>query len=185
MLRIDVSSADRYTIPASNPFGTEIWAYGLRNPWRFSFDRATGDLYIADVGQDMYEEINFQAVNDRGGENYGWRIMEGLHCYNPRTGCDQTGLALPVAEYPHDQGCAITGGYVYRGRQFPQLTGWYFFGDFCRGLIWTLSRSATGEWQIAKRLDTGFTLSSFGEDQSGELYVLSFDEGSVYQVVAR
>ncbi len=184
ILRIDVRNTDRYTIPPSNPFGTEIWAYGLRNPWRFSFDRSTGDLYIADVGQDTYEEIDFQPANDRGGENYGWRIMEGLHCYTPSKGCDQTGLTLPVAEYTHDFGCAEVGGYVYRGQKYPQLQGLYFFGDYCSGNIWTLSRSATGEWQMVKRLNAGFTISSFGEDQSGELYVLGFDDGTVYRLAA-
>lgn len=184
ILRIDVSGPDRYKVPASNPFGTEIWAYGLRNPWRFSFDRATGDLYIADVGQDTYEEIDFQPANDRGGENYGWRIMEGLHCYNPATGCDQSGLTLPIAEYTHASGCALVGGYVYRGQKYPQLNGLYFFGDYCSGNIWTLQRSAAGEWQMIQRLAAGFTISSFGEDQNGELYVLGFDENTVYRLAA-
>jgi glucose/arabinose dehydrogenase len=185
ILRIDVNNTDRYTIPSSNPFGTEIWDYGLRNPWRFSFDRLTGDLFIADVGQNTYEEIDFQPTNDHGGENYGWRIMEGKHCYNPSNGCDQTGLTLPVAEYTHDFGCSITGGYVYRGPKYPQLQGLYFFGDYCSGIIWTLQRDAKGDWQMIKRLDAGFTISSFGEDQSGELYVLGFDDGTVYRLVAQ
>jgi glucose/arabinose dehydrogenase len=185
ILRIDVSNPDRYAIPASNPFGDEIWAYGLRNPWRFSFDRATGDLYIGDVGQNAYEEINFQPAASRGGENYGWRIMEGTHCYNPSTGCNQTGLTLPIAEYSHDFGCSVTGGSVYRGPKYPQLNGLYFFADFCSGTLWTLQRDARGEWQMINRLEAGFTLSSFGEDQSGELYVLGFDDDSVYRLVAR
>jgi glucose/arabinose dehydrogenase len=185
ILRIDVRNTDQYSIPPSNPFGDEIWAYGLRNPWRFSFDRSTGDLYIADVGQNTYEEIDFQPANDSGGENYGWRIMEGLHCFSPARGCDRANLTLPVAEYAHDQGCAATGGYVYRGQKYPQLNGLYFFGDYCSGLIWTLSRSPAGEWQMLKRLDSGFTISSFGEDQAGELYVLNFGDNSVYRLAAK
>ncbi len=111
--------------------------------------------------------------------------MEGLHCYNPSTGCDQTGLTLPVAEYTHAFGCALVGGYVYRGQKYPQLQGLYFFGDYCSGIIWTLQRDATGEWQMIKRLDAGFTISSFGEDQSGELYVLGLDDNTVYRLVAQ
>src|SRR5205807_6541081 len=122
---------------ADNPFVNtpgarpEIWAYGLRNPWRFSFDRATNDLWIADVGQDSYEEVDFQPANSRGGENYGWNLMEGLHCYSPATGCSMQGLTLPVAEYSHANGCSITGGFVYRGRVWPGLRGMYLYGDYC------------------------------------------------------
>ncbi len=184
MLRIDVTSQDTYALPASNPFGSEIWAYGLRNPWRFSFDRATGDLFIADVGQNTYEEVNFQPAASTGGENYGWRIMEASHCFNPRQGCDQTGLVLPVAEYSHDEGgCSITGGYVYRGTQYPVLNGAYFFGDYCSGKIWALQRTGD-QWQMTKLLDSGVQISSFGEDVNGELYVVQHN-GAVYQLIAK
>lgn len=184
ILRIDVRSTDRYTVPASNPFGNEIWAYGLRNPWRFSFDRSTGDLYIADVGQNTYEEIDFQPASDPGGENYGWRIMEGRHCYNPSKGCDQTGLTLPVAEYSHDSGCSVTGGYVYRGQKYPQWQGLYFFTDYCSGTIWSLQRDASGRWQMIRRLDSGLNISSFGQDQAGELYIIGHSDGTIYRLAA-
>jgi glucose/arabinose dehydrogenase len=184
MLRIDVTNQDTYAIPVSNPRGNEIWAYGLRNPWRFSFDRSTGDLYIADVGQNTYEEVDFQAASSKGGENYGWRIMEGLHCYDPSEGCDQSGLVLPIAEYSHAEGgCSITGGYVYRGLQYPVLDGAYFFGDYCTGFIWSLQR-AGDQWQLTKRLESGVRISSFGEDVNGELYVIDHG-GAVYQLVAK
>ncbi|MFN8597657.1 MAG: PQQ-dependent sugar dehydrogenase [Anaerolineae bacterium] len=185
LLRIDVTNQATYAIPSSNPFGNEIWALGLRNPWRFSFDRATGDLYIADVGQNTYEEVNFQPASSAGGENYGWRIMEGLHCFNPREGCDQTGLVLPVAEYSHAVGgCSITGGYVYRGAQYPALQGQYFFGDYCSGTIWSLQRDDAGQWQMQVALNADVRISSFGEDVNGELYVIDHS-GAVYQIGAK
>ena len=184
ILRIDVTDQDTYAIPASNPFGNEIWSYGWRNPWRFSFDRATNDLYIADVGQNVYEEVNFQPADSPGGENYGWRIMEGMHCFDPRQGCDQSGLVLPVAEYSHDEGgCSVTGGYVYRGLEYPALNGTYFFGDYCSGIIWSLQREGE-QWPMTKRLETGVRISSFGEDVNGEMYVIDHG-GAVYQLVAR
>ena len=184
LLRIDVNNQDTYAVPPTNPFHTEVWAYGLRNPWRFSFDRSTGDLYIADVGQDTYEEVDFQPAASKGGENYGWRIMEGLHCFNPQEGCDQSGLVLPIAEYRHDEGgCSITGGYVYRGLQYPVLDGAYFFGDYCSGIIWSL-QSEGAEWQMTKRLESSVRISSFGEDVNGELYVIDHS-GAVYQLMAR
>jgi glucose/arabinose dehydrogenase len=184
ILRIDVTNQDTYAIPPDNPFGTEVWSYGWRNPWRFSFDRATNDLYSADVGQNVYEEVHFQPASSKGGENYGWRIMEGLHCFNPREGCDQSGLVLPIAEYSHDVGgCSITGGYVYRGAQYPALTGLYFFGDYCTGYIWSLQRVGD-QWEMTKRLESGVLISSFGEDVNGEVYVVDHS-GAVYQVVAR
>jgi glucose/arabinose dehydrogenase len=184
LLRIDVTGQDTYAIPPTNPFGNEIWAYGLRNPWRFSFDRATNDLYIADVGQDTYEEIDVQPASSKGGENYGWRIMEGLHCYDPSEGCDQSGLVLPVAEYSHDVGgCAIIGGYVYHGSKYPALQGAYFFGDYCTGYIWSLQREGD-QWQMTKRLESGLLISSFGEDVNGEVYVID-QKGAVYQLSAR
>jgi glucose/arabinose dehydrogenase len=184
LLRLDVVNQATYVIPASNPFGTEVWAYGLRNPWRYSFDRATGDLYIADVGQDTYEEVDFQPAASTGGENYGWRIMEGLHCFNPQDYCDQSGLVLPVAEYSHAVGgCSITGGYVYRGAKYPVLSGQYFFGDYCSGIIWSLQRSGD-QWQMTKRLESGLLISSFGEDVNGELYVIDHN-GAVYRLATK
>lgn len=184
LLRIDVTNQTTYTIPASNPFGNEIWALGLRNPWRFSFDRLTGDLYIADVGQDTYEEVDFQPAADAGGENYGWRIMEGLHCYNPSAGCDRSGLTLPIAEYSHGEGCSVTGGYVYRGADYPALQGQYFFADYCSGTIWSLQRDAAGQWTRTDRLAANLPISSLGENVNGELYVIDLG-GAVYQLVAK
>jgi glucose/arabinose dehydrogenase len=184
LLRIDVTQQDTYAVPPTNPFRTEVWAYGLRNPWRFSFDRSTGDLYIADVGQNLYEEVDVQPAASTGGENYGWRIMEGWHCYDPQEGCDQAGLVLPVAEYSHDAGgCAITGGYVYRGSQYPALQGAYFFGDYCSGIIWSLQREGD-RWQMIKRLTADMRISSFGEDVNGELYVIDHG-GGVYRLTAK
>jgi glucose/arabinose dehydrogenase len=184
MLRIDVTNQDPYAIPPDNPFGNEIWSYGWRNPWRFSFDRATGDVYLADVGQNAYEEVHFQPADSAGGENYGWRIMEGTHCFDPGQGCDQSGLVLPVAEYSHAEGgCSITGGYVYRGLDYPVLNGAYFFGDYCSGIIWSLQRDGD-QWLMTKRLEAGVRISSFGEDANGELYVVDHG-GAVYQLIAR
>lgn len=190
ILRIDVN-ADTYRVPADNPFVNtpnalpEIWAYGLRNPWRFSFDRATGDLYIADVGQSSYEEVNFQPASSKGGENYGWRIMEGAHCYNETDGeCDTTGLVLPIAEYTHDLGCSITGGYVYRGKLFPWLVGQYIFADYCTGVVWATARDANGVWQTRRVTTFDDTISSFGEDELGELYVAGHKSGTIYKLTS-
>jgi glucose/arabinose dehydrogenase len=142
ILRLDTEAGVvPYAIPAGNPFGNEIWAYGLRNPWRFSFDRATGDLYIADVGQNLIEEVNFQPATSSGGENYGWKVMEGTSCFLSPA-CDRAGLILPVAEYSHADGnCSVTGGFVYRGNQFPDLQGIYLYADFCSGRMWARSSS--------------------------------------------
>jgi glucose/arabinose dehydrogenase len=180
MLRLDVLGGEPYAIPPDNPFlagpaAREIWAYGLRNPWRYSFDRAAGDLYIADVGQNAYEEVNFQPAGSAGGENYGWDYLEGLH---PFEGEPPPGLIAPVAEYAQAEGgCSVTGGYVYRGQQMPELSGIYFFGDYCSGLIWALFRNAAGEWQQQLAFETGFSISSFGEDEAGELYVVDHGGG--------
>jgi glucose/arabinose dehydrogenase len=189
ILRIDVDGAAPYVVPASNPFVgvpgalPEIWAYGLRNPWRFTFDRLTGDLFIGDVGQGEWEEIDLQPAASGGGENYGWRIMEGSHCFNPSTGCDQNGLVLPVLEYSHDLGCAVIGGYRYRGGQVPGIAGRYLFADFCSGTIWSASPGAGGGWASAVLLQTDFMISSFGEGLDGELYVLSYGaSGTLYKV---
>jgi glucose/arabinose dehydrogenase len=188
LLRLDVSGGgDKYSIPPSNPFvgqngvKPEIWAYGLRNPWRATFDRATSDLWIADVGQDTYEEIDFQPAGDKGGENYGWRFMEGFHPYQ---GQPPAGLTLvpPVAEYTHQEGgCAVAGGYVYRGPSLPELDGIYFLGDYCSGLTWTLARAA-GQTQRALFIKTGFQISSFGQDEAGELYVCDYGAGVIYRL---
>jgi glucose/arabinose dehydrogenase len=190
MLRINVMGTDTYTVPADNPFldwpdaRPEIRALGLRNPWRFAFDRATGDLYIADVGQNLYEEVDFQSANSAGGENYGWDVMEGNHCFEPAANCDPGGLVLPIAEYDHTQGCSITGGYVYRGTRYPQMAGIYFFGDFCSGTIWGLRQEASGEWAMALLLKANVTISSFGEDAAGEIYVVGYGDGTIYHLVA-
>ncbi|MGB8509058.1 MAG: PQQ-dependent sugar dehydrogenase, partial [Pyrinomonadaceae bacterium] len=188
LLRLDVESGQpaTYNIPASNPFVNragfrpEIWAIGLRNPWRFSFDRQTGDLYIADVGQGSWEELNFQQANDSGGENYGWRIMEGMHCFNP-TSCSAVGLTLPVWEYNHALGCSVTGGYVYRGAAFPRMQGLYFYSDFCSGRIWALHREGAS-WVNTQLLDTTLSVSTFGEDESGGLYLADYNGGTIYTV---
>ena len=187
MLRIDVESDSGelpYLVPPTNPFTDtvgylpEIWALGLRNPWRFFFDRETGDLYIADVGQNMYEEINYQPASSPGGENYGWNIMEASHCYAAAT-CDQTGLTLPVWEYAHDVGRSVTGGYVYRGPH-RDLRGLYIYGDYMSGRIWGLRRE--GEtWENNLLTDTQARITSFGEDEAGHLYLADHD-GAVYRL---
>ncbi len=190
LLRIDVAGQEPYAVPSDNPFvgqsgaRPEIWALGLRNPWRFSFDRATGDLYIADVGQNRWEEVDFQPADSRGGENYGWDVMEGKHCFEPAAGCDTGGLVLPVAEYDHSLGCSITGGYVYRGTRYPQMAGVYFFGDYCSGRVWGLRREASGAWRIAELLQVGVNISSFGEDAAGELYMVGYNDGVIYHLTA-
>jgi glucose/arabinose dehydrogenase len=188
ILRLDVNGGDPYGIPADNPFADgkagkpEVWAYGLRNPWRFSFDRQTGDLYIGDVGQNKYEEIDFQKAGTPGGLNYGWNIMEGLHCY-AQDNCSQQGLTLPVAEYSHDIGCSVTGGYVYRGSAFPRFQGAYFYGDYCSGRIWALQATGNSQWQATEVLQSGRAISSFGEDEAGELYLTDLNDGKVYRIV--
>jgi glucose/arabinose dehydrogenase len=182
LLRLEVESGVLpYAIPAGNPFGDEIWALGLRNPWRFSFDRATGDLYIGDVGQGAFEEVNVQPAASPGGENYGWDVMEGLHCFGSAT-CSQAGLILPVAEYGHDEGdCSVTGGFVYRGTEHPALRGIYLYGDFCSGRIWGLRRTGTG-WRNQLLLDSNLRIASFGEDEAGNLYLADLAGGELYRV---
>ncbi|MCL5996731.1 MAG: PQQ-dependent sugar dehydrogenase [Chloroflexi bacterium] len=188
ILRIDVSQAGQpYTVPASNPPLNnsnlrEIWAYGLRNPWRFSFDRATGDLYIADVGQNKYEEIDFQPAGSTGGENYGWNLREGFEPYGGNA-ADESGLTAPIYQYGRDAGCSVTGGYVYRGKALPSLDGVYLYSDYCSGHIWSLQRATDGQWQNALLLDSGLNVSSFGEDEAGEIYVIDLG-GAVYQLAA-
>lgn len=189
ILRIDVDNADPYGIPADNPFvdvpetSAEIWSYGWRNPWRFSFDRQTGDMYIADVGQNQYEEVHVEPAGSPGGLNYGWNLMEGNHCFRSPD-CDPVAqnLVLPVTEYDHSQGCSITGGYVYRGESFPDLNGVYLYGDFCSGLIWGLRREADGGWSQAQLLTSGYRISSFGQDEAGEIYLVDHG-GEILRVV--
>ena len=187
LLRIDVDAGDPYAIPAGNPFATsggakEIWALGLRNPWRFAFDRSAGLLYIGDVGQGAWEEVDVQPAS-QGGLNYGWRIMEGAHCYNPAN-CSSAGLVLPAVEYDHSNGqCAIIGGFVYRGTRFPALAGQYFYADLCAGWVRSFSYAGGGvTGQTSWNLDVSpGTPLSFGEDARGELYLLT-GGGDVYRI---
>lgn len=189
ILRIDVDSGSPYGIPQDNPFvgksgvRPEIWAYGLRNPWRFSFDRKTGDLWIGDVGQGRIEEIDLQPASSRGGENYGWKLMEGSECFLSDS-CNKTGLVLPVAEYDHSQGCSVTGGYVYRGKAVPSLAGTYIYGDYCSGRVWGATRE-NGKWEIVELARTTFSISSFGEDAEGELYLADHKSGTVYKLTGK
>lgn len=190
MLRLDVNGEEPYAIPESNPFAgdttalDEIWASGLRNPWRFSFDRETGDLWIADVGQALIEEINWQPAGSPGGENYGWRCYEGSEVYND-DGCPQEEeLTFPVHEYPHDPGghCSVTGGFVYRGSRLPQLEGHYFFADYCSNTLWSLFEEE-GEWILENHGNhPGNRITTFGEDHRGELYVAGRESGTVYRL---
>ncbi|MSP78671.1 MAG: glucose sorbosone dehydrogenase [Dehalococcoidia bacterium] len=188
ILRIDVNSQAsglKYGIPPDNPFANraearpEIYAYGMRNPWRFSFDRAIGQLWVGDVGQDAREEVD---VVQKGG-NYGWNIMEGKNCYQPKTGCNQQDLQLPVADYGHDLGCSVTGGYVYRGKEMPALVGAYLYSDFCSGRVWALRYQNGQVTEQAQVADTKVQVTSFAEDPAGELYLLSYD-GKIYRLRA-
>ena len=211
ILRIDVDNGDTYAIPGNNPFVDvenakgEIWLYGLRNVWRFSFDRENGDVYLGDVGQDMWEEINFISAKEAGGQNFGWRVMEANHCYNPPEDCEQTGI-LPIYEYPNDanymkvltgmdepnvDGCSVTGGYVYRGENIPGLQGTYFFADYCSGNIWTFKevdgkaiefKNRTEEISLGGGEFTNY-ISSFGEDNNGELYIVDYN-GIIFKLTA-
>ncbi len=207
MLRIDVDGGTPYAIPPTNPFAApglpldEIWAKGVRNPYRWSFDRLTGDMYIADVGQNAWEEIDFQpALPDSGGQNYGWRLMEGLHCYNPPQNCNpgEPFLTLPIHEYSHGGTpfrCSITGGYVYRGSAVPEIAGHYFFADFCSNQVWSFKVVNGVVTEFTERTSElapggGLSLQSiagFGEDGSGELYLCdrgSGTNGEIYKIVS-
>lgn len=191
MLRIDVeSNTTPYAIPTDNPFRhnrafrDEIWAFGLRNPWRFSFDRHTKDLYIADVGQNKFEEVNIQPAKSKGGENYGWNIMEGKHCFK-RFFCNKSNLVLPVVEYDHSQGDrSITGGNVYRGKDFPRMQGIYFYADYVSGRLWGL-RKTRNNWETKLLFDTPYHISTFGEDQAGNLYLADHLRGTIYKLEAK
>ncbi|MEW6143628.1 MAG: PQQ-dependent sugar dehydrogenase [Thermodesulfobacteriota bacterium] len=190
MLRIDVDGGEPYGIPPDNPFrnvsGTrpEIWAYGLRNPWRFSFDSSTGDMYIGDVGEGKWEEVDYQPRSSRGGENYGWSFLEGSYEFKLPNGYDTKGLTFPVAEYSHEDGCSVTGGYVYRGGKSPGLKGTYFFSDYCSGKLWGLRKKPGGSWEWAEFLDTELNVSSFGVDEAGEIYILDLGKGGIYRIAA-
>ena len=186
MLRIDVNGGSPYAIPAGNPFvdavgaRPEIWAYGLRNPWRFSFDRTNGDLFIGDVGQNEVEEVDFQPASSTGGENYGWSCREGDDApdFNP---CDGSPLMSPILVYDHGEGCSVTGGYRYRG-SIATLAGKYVYGDFCSGRIWFASDSS-GTWSAEEWANTNISISAFGEDEEGELYVADLGRGEIYRFV--
>jgi glucose/arabinose dehydrogenase len=188
MLRIDVDHGNPYSIPATNPFYNstttrgEIWALGLRNPWRFSFDRLTGDLWIADVGQKLVEEIDFQAAGSKGGENYGWHCYEGNLLYNSVECAPISLYTFPVYTYPHDPECSITGGYIYRGSNLSPFYGKYFFSDYCTDKIWTLNKIA-GNW-IREDFGqfSGNRFSTFGEDVNGQLYVAGLASGKLFRI---
>ena len=195
LLRLDVRTSP-YAIPTSNPFAGqtgkrgEIWAYGLRNPWRYDFDTPPsgggGDtqLYIADVGQDAYEEVNV-APATTAGIDYGWNVMEGRHCYSPSSGCNQTGLRLPVLEYDRSQGCSITGGFVYRGAAIPELAGHYFYSDYCNGWLASMTGDAASGFTTRRwTVPSVGRVTSFGEDAAHELYVVSAG-GTVYRIVKK
>jgi glucose/arabinose dehydrogenase len=192
ILRIDVDSGSPYSIPPDNPFAgpgdplEEIWALGLRNPWRFSFDRSTGDMYIGDVGQDDWEEIDYQAAESPGGLNFGWHCREGAHNFNFSDECALSELTDPIAEYDHGQGYSVTGGFVYRGRRYQALVGRYFYADYGTGRIWTVYSIGPDSWSTPElMLDTSLKISTFGEDESGELYLAhrNLSNGTIYQII--
>jgi len=190
ILRIDVDSGTPFAVPDTNPFlddpnaRDEIWASGLRNPWRFSFDRQTGDMYIGDVGQNRVEEINFEPGGNEGGSNYGWRRMEGSLCFNPASNCNDGSLTLPILEYAHvGEGCSgsVTGGYVYRGLEYPHLDGIYFYADFCTGAFYAGVRAEESWSQVGPRA-TSFSIGTFGEDEAGEMYFGNFGDATIYRL---
>jgi len=190
ILRIDVDADDEpYGIPADNPFADgadgapEVLMYGLRNPWRFSLDRETGLLWIADVGQNAYEEVNRVDPVGDAGANLGWNVMEASHCFE-QAECPTDGLTLPVAEYGRSLGCSVTGGYVYRGDAMPGLRGWYLFSDYCSGTLFGIPSDAAGVVAPRAILETGANVSTFGEDADGELYLADVEAGIIYRVVA-
>ncbi len=188
ILRIDVNAGSPYAIPADNPFASggglgEIWAYGFRNPWRFSFDSATGDLYIGDVGQGEWEEIDFLPSGTAAGANLGWSYFEGSQVYQGSPP-DGASLISPVAEYSHNDGCSVIGGYVYRGESLPAWQGVYIYADYCSGKIFGLVQTAEGNWETALLFNTQFSITSFGLDEAGELYVVDRTSG-IYQLQSR
>ncbi len=186
ILRVDVDNGAPAKAPPDNPFvgrqgaRPEIWAYGLRNPWRWSFDRQTGDMWISDVGQDLWEEVNFAPAGSTGGRNYGWRRMEGRRCFNPGSGCNDGSLTLPVIDYGQTGGnCSVTGGYRYRGAAYPSFAGVYFYADFCSGAFYAASQSGAASFRTAGPRATPFRASTFGEDEAGEIYMADFNSGSI------
>ena len=192
IIRIDVGDAtpaQPYLIPPDNPFVDdpdvrgETWAFGLQNPWRMSFDRATGLLWAADVGQERREEVDVL----RPGENYGWNVTEGTLCFEPADGCDRTGLTAPLWDYGHEDGCSISGGFVYRGEAIAALQGWYVFSDFCTGTVWAIyaeAAAAGAPVEPVRLWEEGPGVVSFGEDADGELYVLTFSDARIYRIVS-
>lgn len=178
MLRIDVDSGRDGAAAA-----IEVWGLGLRNPWRFSFDRATGEIWIGDVGQNAWEEVDVADTQRPAPLHFGWKTMEGFHCYDPRQGCDAKGLELPLYEYGHDAGCSVTGGYVYRGKAMSALAGRYLFSDYCTGVVWSLLRDATGKATVNTVLASKVSVSSFGEDAAGELYLCDYGGGKILRIV--
>lgn len=182
--RVDVDHGSPYAIPDDNPFAKgggrkEVFAYGLRNPWRFSFDRLTGALFAADVGQDLWEEIDIV----ENGKNYGWNVMEGFHCFKPRKGCKTEGLVLPIHEYGHDDGISITGGFVYRGKKIPALEGVYVYADYGSGKIWGLTYDQKAKKKVKNELllNSNLPVTTFGEDPDGELYLAAY-QGMIYRI---
>jgi glucose/arabinose dehydrogenase len=193
ILRVDVDRPDadlEYGIPPDNPFAgaddrrREIWLTGLRNPWRLSFDRATGDLWIGDVGQGAWEEVDVQRAGVPGGTNFGWNRMEGTHCYRPSNGCEDPDLTLPVAEYGHDQGCTVIGGVVYRGTAQPLLGGAYLFADYCSGRVWAIDASQNEAPKPKVVANTKHNFAAFGEDEAGEAYAVDIGAGTLLRVTA-
>jgi glucose/arabinose dehydrogenase len=190
MLRVDVDNGSPYAIPPDNPYVgspdilNEIWAFGLRNPWRYSFDALTGDLFIGDVGQGAWEEISFVPAGTPGGVNFGWNVAEGNHCFRS-TSCDLSPFVPAVAEYDHSaDDCAVVGGFVYRGSAFPAMSGVYFYADECSGRMWSMTRDEAGNWSGGEIMNTRVNFSSFGEDEARELYVTGFNDGTVYRLAA-
>lgn len=211
ILRIDINTDDNYLIPRDNPFinientKSEIWSYGLRNPWRFSFDKLTGDMLIGDVGQSLWEEINFEPFLSKGGKNYGWNILEGNHCYPEDSECSPNGFTMPSFEYPNNanyaktlfgikqpnmDGCSITGGYVYRGDKLKGMNGKYIFGDYCTGKIWSINISRSNGENLENHTNSimksigkkEFYLSSFGQNNDGEIFIIDYN-GTIYKLV--
>jgi len=193
ILRIDIdggSGETHYAIPPDNPYADrsagspEIWLTGLRNPWRISFDRATGDLWIGDVGQSAWEEIDVHRAGAPGGTNYGWNRMEGRHCFQPSSGCDESGLTMPVTEYGHDQGCTVIGGNVVRGPDQPALIGGYLFADYCSGRICAIDPSTDTYRDPTVVADSGHSIAAFGEDEAGNVYAVDISAGALLRVTA-
>jgi glucose/arabinose dehydrogenase len=189
MLRVNVDSGNTVTIPPDNPFIgksglPEIWAYGLRNPWRFSFDHVTGNLFIADVGQDAWEEVDFIPAGTPGGMNFGWSYYEGMHPYQDTPPANAV-FTWPVSEYSHADGCAVTGGYVYRGTALPELQGIYFYGDYCSGNVWGLIETSQDKWQSRILFTTSAKITTFGVDEAGELYMTDYGTGRILRLSRR